>query len=179
MKSAKFFPLPPADIHFGHSGISVRKQDARHAKIVFEKVQAQKERLQEFLSWPVQINSLKDQTNFSQKADMLWAAGQAYHFQIFKDEEFAGAISIHSLNYLARSFEFGYWVDSESEGKGLVKESLQILMMAMADRGWKQVKIRTTHRNIRSQKVAEKIGMTPDSQTEHFKTYSKALNPRS
>ncbi|MFV8258000.1 GNAT family N-acetyltransferase [Bdellovibrio bacteriovorus] len=178
MESQEFTPLAPSDIYFGNSGVSVRKQDARHAESVFEKVQAQKERLQEFLSWPVHINTLEDQLSFSRKADMQWAAGQAYHFQIFKDEIFAGAISIHSLNYQARSFEFGYWLDSESEGNGLMTKSLQLLMTAMAERGWIQAKIRTPLQNIRSQRVAQKLGMTSDSQTEHFKTYTKPLFPQ-
>ncbi len=175
MESQEFTPLAPADTYFGNSGVSVRKQDAKHAEAVFEKVQAQKERLQEFLSWPIHVNTLEDQLSFLRKADMQWAAGQAYHFQIFKDETFAGAISIHSLNYQARSFEFGYWVDSESEGKGLITQSLQLLMTAMADKGWKQAKIRTTQQNIRSQRVAQRLGMILHSQNDHFRTFSANL----
>ncbi|WP_374033376.1 GNAT family N-acetyltransferase [Bdellovibrio bacteriovorus] len=175
MELQEFTPLAPADAYFGNSGISVRKQDAQHAEFVFEKVQAQKERLQEFLSWPIHINTLEDQLSFSRKADIQWAAGQAYHFQIFKEEVFAGAISIHSLNYQTRSFEFGYWVDSEYEGKGLVQESLLLLIKAMAARGWRQAIIRTNYQNIRSQTVAQKLGMTLLSQTDHFRIFSANL----
>lgn len=175
MRSPDFQPLPPANILSGNFGVSVRKQDVQHAEVVFRKVQKQKDRLQEFLSWPVHINNLEDQLNFSLKADLQWESGQAYHFQVFMGETFVGAISVHSLNYQARSFEFGYWVDSESEGKGLIQESLKLLMAAMSDKGWREAKIRTTHLNLRSQKVAEKIGMTLESKTEHFRTYSKHL----
>ncbi|ASD63382.1 GNAT family N-acetyltransferase [Bdellovibrio bacteriovorus] len=175
MNSAEFNPIAPADIFFGNSGVSVRKQEARHAEVVFKKVQSQKERLQEFLNWPIHINTLEDQLNFSLKTDIQWAAGHAYHFQIFKDETFAGAISIHSLNYQNRSFEFGYWVDSEYEGKGLVQESLLLLIKAMAARGWRQAIIRTNNQNIRSQNVAQKLGMTLQSETDHFRIFSATL----
>lgn len=167
--------VSPAEIN-SKGKISIKRQHSNNANTVFERVQAQKLRLQEFLNWPVHINTVEDQLNFSAKAELQWKEGQAFHFQIFSENLFAGAISIHSINYSNRSFEFGYWVDSNSEGKGLVHQGLQLLMKTMADKGWKMAKIRTTHDNTRSQRVAKKIGMTEESKTEHFMTFSLSLS---
>lgn len=165
----------PVEMIEVNSTTVLQKQKSDLSLAIFEKVKQQKERLEEFLTWPVHINTLEDQMRFSDKADFQWQEGQAYHFQILENSVFAGAISIHSMNYLNRSFEFGYWVDKAFEGRGLVHQNLQALIAEMANKGWKQAKIRSSQGNIRSQKVAEKLGMNLDSRTEHFNTYSLQL----
>lgn len=138
---------------------------------VFEKVQGQKERLQTYLAWPRHIQSIDDQRDFSKRAEKQWREGKAYHFQILQDGHFAGAISIHSLDYQNRSFEFGYWMTEEFEGKGLLNRGLKLLISSMLEKGWNKPRIKTSKDNIKSIRVAERLGMIIISQTDLHITY--------
>ncbi|WP_374078146.1 GNAT family N-acetyltransferase [Bdellovibrio bacteriovorus] len=153
----------------------LRKQSPDTDLHVYKKVLEQKERLQEFLSWPRFIQTIEDQNNFSVKTELQWQKGQAFHFQIFNRSIFAGAISIHSINYQKRNFEFGYWIDQAAEGQGLVSKGIRMLLTEMTEKGWKTAKIRFSKNNIKSQRVAEKLGMTITTSSNDYVTYSISL----
>ncbi|WP_413294843.1 GNAT family N-acetyltransferase [Bdellovibrio sp. HCB185ZH] len=156
--------------------IELAKTQSLHTQLVFEKVMAQKERLAEFLSWPKKINSLADQEKFSQLAEHQWKQGKAFHFQIFSNHDFAGAISIHSMDFVQRSFSLGYWIDQASEGQGIITKSLFLIFKEMQKKGWKKAIVKTSVRNHRSSLVAERIGMTMELDEGAHKTYSLILS---
>lgn len=153
----------------------LEKQNSKTTLQVYEKIIEQKERLAAHLSWPGKIQSLKDQEEFSLRANSQWSKGQAFHFQIFYQKQFVGAISIHTLNYLDRSFEFGYWIDQNSEGKGLITQGLKLLLPEMQGKGWRKAKIRTAKENIKSRSVAERLKMEVETTSETSVMYSLGL----
>lgn len=138
---------------------------------VFHQVQNQRERLQAYLTWPRHIQTIDDQKDFSKKVESQWRDGKAYHFQILSGGQFAGAISIHSLDYQNRRFEFGYWMVEGFEGKGLLNHGLKLLINSMLQKGWLTPRIRTSKNNVKSKRVAERLGMVIHSQTESYITY--------
>jgi len=159
--------------------IEIKKYDPTLNEHVFNMIQTQRERLNQFLSWPEKIKSLDDQNEFSLRAERQWLSDSAYHLQIFSDSQFSGAISIHSLNFAKRSFEFGYWIDERREGKGLVGQSLSVLIHEMNLKGWKKAIITCRSDNQRSQSMAIRMGMTLESTTERtgntYLSFSKVL----
>lgn len=157
LKWGEIMPSPVSPI-FENSYI--KKYSPQTESFVFSRVSQQRNRLQQYLNWPQKIKALEDQQAFSLQADSQWNNGLAFHFQIFSTDHFQGAVSIHSLNYQERSFEFGYWVDQVAEGKGFISRGLEVLMTEMKLSGWKTAKIRTISGNIKSQRVAARIGMS-------------------
>lgn len=155
------------------SSTIIRKHNPDQNEYVFDRIQAQRKRLQEFLSWPYRILSVQDQNNFSQRALEQWSNREQFHYQILKDGIFAGAFSIHTLNWHERSFQFGYWVDEKFEGQGLVTRSLQRLISEMNKLGWTKAVIACENSNTRSHSIASKLGMRKESSFERKgKSYS-------
>ena len=68
---------------------------------------------------------------------------------------------LHRMDWDVPRFEIGYWVRSSFEGQGYVSETVRALSdFAFAKLGAKRVEIRCSHRNTRSQRVAERCGFT-------------------
>lgn len=166
---------PPNSFPIPGSKAILKKHDRTTAPLVFNRIEMQRERLKQYLSWPQNVKSLENQESFGQNAELQWFKGTAFHFQIFEGAKFQGAISIHSLNHQERSFEFGYWSDQDSEGKGYISRSLQALMKHMGNSGWKIAKIRTAHGNTKSQRVAERIGMNISKRDSSFLYFEKPI----
>lgn len=173
------FDLKPKKLLNVSTSIEIRKYDPNLSEYVFNLIQKQRERLAQYLSWPYKIRSLDAQKEFALQAEQQWQSDKAYHFQVFSDSQFSGAISIHSLNFNERSFEFGYWVDESHEGKGVIGRSLSALMNEMNHKGWKKAIITCRSDNYRSQRIAIRMGMALESTAERagntYLSFSKVL----
>ncbi|WP_168196492.1 GNAT family N-acetyltransferase [Bdellovibrio sp. NC01] len=167
--------IKPAEL-LASEEIQVRRHNDEHNAEVLSRVLAQRPRLEKFLSWPKNIQNLDDQIRFGEKARKQWEAGEAFHYQIFYEDQFAGAVSIHSLNMPDGSYEFGYWIDEKFEGRGFIQRTLHLLMAEMKDKGWVNAKITVKESNIRSQKIPLKLEMRLISEyvrnNERFLVYS-------
>ncbi|WP_394846053.1 GNAT family N-acetyltransferase [Pendulispora brunnea] len=72
-----------------------------------------------------------------------------------------GCTGLHRMDWDVPRFEIGYWVRSSFEGQGYVTETVRALTdFAMGTLGAQRVEIRCSHRNTRSQRVAERCGFT-------------------
>lgn len=137
----------------------VEKSSSKMNEYIFARIQTQKERLSKYLSWPKYINSVDDQNQFTVNAMEQWETGKAFHFQIYKNDVFAGAISIHSFKPEDRSYQFGYWLDEKFEGQGLIHASLQPLIKEMKSLGWETPIISVKRENSRSYNVGARLNM--------------------
>ena len=67
-----------------------------------------------------------------------------------------GCVGMPRFDWVARSFEIGYWIRSSAAGQGFVSESVQALArMAFQDLRARRVEIRMDNNNLRSRAVAE------------------------
>jgi RimJ/RimL family protein N-acetyltransferase len=70
-----------------------------------------------------------------------------------------GATGLHRMDWTVPRFEIGYWVRRSYEGKGYVSEAVRALTrLAFGALGAERVEIHCGHRNVRSQRVAERCG---------------------
>ncbi|WP_394841705.1 GNAT family N-acetyltransferase [Pendulispora brunnea] len=83
-------------------------------------------------------------------------------FAFLKDRKTHVACSgLHRMDWDVPRFEIGYWVRRSFEGQGYVTEVVRALAgFALAKLGAQRVEIRCSHRNVRSQRVAERCGFT-------------------
>jgi len=71
----------------------------------------------------------------------------------------AGTTGLHRMDWEVPRFEIGYWIRSTCEGHGYVSEWVAALTrFAFATLGARRVEIHCSHRNLRSQRVAERCG---------------------
>lgn len=72
-----------------------------------------------------------------------------------------GSSGLHRIDWQSRKFEIGYWVRSALSGKGYITEAADaITNFAVQELKANRVEIRCDSRNIRSARVAERLGYT-------------------
>jgi RimJ/RimL family protein N-acetyltransferase len=70
-----------------------------------------------------------------------------------------GATGLHRMDWSVPRFEIGYWIRRSFEGKGYVSEAVRALTrLAFEALGAERVEIHCGHRNLHSQRVAERCG---------------------
>ncbi len=75
--------------------------------------------------------------------------------------ELVGGTGLHRIEWNVPRFEIGYWIRRSCEGRGYATEAVHTLTeFALGRLGAARVEIRCSHRNERSQRVAERCGFT-------------------
>lgn len=134
--------------------IALYKAETLHAEPVFALINKNKLRLNPFFPWVIQIKSPQNQFEFYQAAHRLWEAKKEFHYVISFEEKIVGAISVHSINWTEGEVQFGYWVDSNYEGKGIISSAIQLLEKNLILKGVTRFVIRFHDNNHRSKKLA-------------------------
>lgn len=121
------------------------------------------------------MNSVLKPTNVEEAEVVIrefvleWAARNAFFLGGFHKEsgEFIVQIYIGAVNWETREFELGYFVDCLHEGQGFVTEAgraaLDFLFNNLDAR---RVRLECSDLNLRSQRVAEKLGFSLEA---HFR----------
>jgi RimJ/RimL family protein N-acetyltransferase len=77
--------------------------------------------------------------------------------------EFVGATGMHRIEWRVPRFEIGYWCRTSLVGRGYVTEAVaEVVRFAFATLRAARVEIRTDVQNVRSYRVAERLGFTLD-----------------
>lgn len=72
-----------------------------------------------------------------------------------------GSTGLHRMDWTVPRFEIGYWIRHGHAGHGYVSETVRALArFALESLGAARVEIHCSHRNVRSQRVAERCGFT-------------------
>lgn len=83
--------------------------------------------------------------------------------------EFVGGAGMPRLDWAMRRFEIGYWIRRSCEGQGLMSEAVTALTeLAFTTLAAVRVEIHTSHRNLRSQHVAERCGFVLEGRLRDF-----------
>ncbi|TPG06888.1 N-acetyltransferase [Curtobacterium flaccumfaciens] len=75
------------------------------------------------------------------------------------DDRVVGVASLTFDPYLGQA-SLGYWVDAGQEGRGVARRAATVLIGVARARGVARVEIRTAVDNVRSRRLAERLGFT-------------------
>ncbi|HEV2992933.1 MAG TPA: GNAT family protein [Acidimicrobiia bacterium] len=96
----------------------------------------------------------------------------AYGFGIFlrKGSAFAGEVSLGSVQRGPfQSANVGYWIDLEHAGRGYMPEAVAVVLrFAFEDLGLHRVEAAIVPRNVKSRRVAEKLGLRDEGTSQRF-----------
>ncbi|RJE88451.1 N-acetyltransferase [Paenibacillus sp. 1011MAR3C5] len=74
---------------------------------------------------------------------------------------FIGSSGLHRIDWQARKFEIGYWMNTPHSGQGYMTEAVdRITAFAIQELQANRIEIRVDSRNERSLRVAERLGFT-------------------
>ncbi|HSR98385.1 MAG TPA: GNAT family N-acetyltransferase [Kofleriaceae bacterium] len=116
--------------------------------------------LHRWMPWARERPSVEDseQRVRTARAEFLTRADLSM-LMVLRDGTVIGGTGLHRMNWAVPQFEIGYWVRRTQEGQGYVSEAVRALSrFALGGLGAQRVEIHCSHRNVRSQRVAERCG---------------------
>jgi ribosomal-protein-serine acetyltransferase len=140
-------------------GLALHSSTVGDAEDIYLAVDADRDRLREWLPWVDGTSSLAVQREFLASLEVANAAGTGVHVTMRQDANFAGVMGLR-INGMHGSADIGYWVAAAYAGRGLVTRSVAALVdLAFGPLRLHRVELRAATDNVRSRAVAERLGM--------------------
>lgn len=121
--------------------------------------------LTQWMLWAQQKQSLQESETFARRSYAKWISREDMTLPIFDSngKTQIGCTGLHSVNWACPSFEIGYWVRSSKRGNGYITEAVNVVTQyAFQVLKAKRVEIRCDADNVRSSRVAERLGFELD-----------------
>jgi ribosomal-protein-serine acetyltransferase len=148
------------------SGAELRLLESKDAKSVFAAVDSNRPHLRQFLPWVDGNTTLEHSEQFIQSTLDQFKDFDGLSASIWQDNQFAGLIGMHFIDWEHKDTEFGYWLSEAHTGRGLVtKAATALLDYIFFELNLHRVSIAHALENAASQKVIERLGFKPESTT--------------
>ena len=157
------FNLSEIDIE---PGLLLRQLDVTQADKLFELIEQDREYLKKWLPWPDFTHSAEDSKTYIESVIQKRKNGEEYGFGVELDGNLVGHIGLMHLKD-DKEPEIGYWVASNTTGKGITtKATIALTQFGLDKLKLKKIIIRAHTDNFGSNKVAEKSGYKLSCQTK-------------
>jgi ribosomal-protein-serine acetyltransferase len=149
---------PDLDLDLG-DGVRLRSLALDDAEMVYEVVDANRERLDRWFPWVESSRGAEAQRTWIASAIADDRSAEANG--IFVDGVFAGSVGLAAEpRSLGDGGDIGYWLAEGFEGRGLITKACAALMdVGFSDRGLHRIQIRAAPGNVRSRAVCERLGL--------------------
>jgi RimJ/RimL family protein N-acetyltransferase len=117
--------------------------------------------LKEWLPWAQTLPSVDDSEQFARESHAKYVRREDLPMIFLRaaDGEFLGGSGLHRIEWSVPRFEIGYWCRTSCVGHGYVAEAVVALTrLAFTSLNARRVEIRCDERNLRSRRVAERVG---------------------
>jgi ribosomal-protein-serine acetyltransferase len=151
-----------------NENILLRLPDMTDAPALFALFEQNRDHLTEWQDWPNAIQTLGDCRQFILRHQRENAEGKTLGCLILFQEKLVGMCELTYIVPLLRKAEIGYWIAEEYEGKGIVSQSCRGLIahafgtMKLNRLALKFKHVSKDNENIRSRRVAERLGFTQE-----------------
>jgi ribosomal-protein-serine acetyltransferase len=154
MDHASGLPLDLGD------GLVLHATTTADAEEAYEVVEAERERLREWLPWVDGTIDVEVERDFLRTVEQADAAGSGLHATIRLDGQFCGFVGLR-LNPMHQSAEVGYWLSERAVGSGVMTRSVAAMAdLAFSQLGMHRFELLAATGNQRSRAIAERLGMT-------------------
>ncbi len=127
---------------------------------MFAAVDAERERLGEWMPWVVHATAIGAYSSFIKNALRSDEEGTEFHRGLFVGDQVIGGCGA-SVDLVNRGAEVGYWLSSSHEGRGVMTEAVRHLVgFLFDDYEVHRIMIRAAVGNGRSRAIAERLGFT-------------------
>ncbi|MBY0353240.1 GNAT family N-acetyltransferase [Candidatus Babeliales bacterium] len=167
-QSLRHFPFPITTPR-----LLLRKPCIEDSAAVNAGVEESFNELNQFMPWARQRQTLAETKLFIEQAITNWIVQKSEEpwFPIFMfdrtSQEFIGTTGYHHIEWESMCLQIGYWIRTSKSGQGFMTEAVNALTRyAFEELGMRRVAITCDIKNIRSQKVAERLGFTHEATLE-------------
>lgn len=137
--------------------------DAPALHALFEK---HRDHLAEWQDWADRMRTLADCEKFILRHRREYAEGDTLGCFIFYQDVLVGMVELYRIVPFLRKAEIGYWLAEDYQGEGIITQSCQHLIAYAFDSlnlnrlALKYKRVSDDHENVRSRKVAERLGFS-------------------
>jgi ribosomal-protein-serine acetyltransferase len=143
--------------------IELRIFEERHADELYELTDDNRVHLRQWLTWADEMHSIIDTRSFIRDGLRQFADNDGFQAGIWYYGDLVGCIGFHSIDWMNRHTELGYWLARPYTGKGIMTRSVRALS-DHAFRVWRlhRVVIRCAYGNTASRAIPERLGFQQD-----------------
>lgn len=133
------------------------------AEQLFKLVDTDREYLSHWLAWPVHIKKAEDYLPFIRDSITKYSKNEALVCAIEYKNELVGCISYNYISHSLKKVEIGYWLASDSQGKGVMTRCVKFLTNhAFNTLKMEKVESSVATGNIPSQNIFKKLGFVEE-----------------
>lgn len=141
-------------------GLLLELQKPEHDYDLFRVVSENRDYIGAQLAWAKRIQTIADMRFFMERDLNGMAEERRWSFAIRYQGTIVGRIGIFVTIPAVKECELHYWLAESATGKGIVTKAARTMIdFAFQDLGMNHVLIGFAHDNIKSQKVAERLGL--------------------
>jgi ribosomal-protein-serine acetyltransferase len=141
-------------------GLVLHATTERDAVEAFEVVEAERNRLREWLPWVDGTVDIAVERDFLRGLELVNAGGGGLHATIRLDGEFCGLVGLR-LDVMHRSAAVGYWLSQRSVGRGVMIRSVAAIFdLGFGELSMHRLELLAATGNARSRAIAERLGMS-------------------
>ncbi|ARU60108.1 GNAT family N-acetyltransferase [Tumebacillus avium] len=148
---------------FETNRLLIRAPKDADAQPLFDAICESYEHLKPWMPWAQQKPILAETQANIRKARQQFFDREDLRLHLFDKAtgELVGCSGLHRLDWKLRKFEIGYWIRASRAGQGLMTEAVAgITEFAVKKLDANRIEIRTHPENVRSIKIAERLGFT-------------------
>ncbi len=137
--------------------------ELRDAEELFALTEASRDYLRQWLPWLDSVRAVEDTRNFIQTCLEQHARNDGLQCCMRYENQIAGVIGFHYLDWNNRLAEMGYWLAPPYQGRGIVTQCCRALVdLAFSELQLNRVVIRAAERNLKSRAVPERLGFVKE-----------------
>ncbi len=117
--------------------------------------------LRPWMPWAREGQTIAESETYARESALRFRTREELNYLLFRkgDGEYLGNLGLHTIAWDVPRFEIGYWIRTSMVGHGYMTEAVTTLSaLAFSVLGAKRVEIRCDSHNLRSAKVAERVG---------------------
>lgn len=130
-----------------------------HAKELFKLVDANREYLADWMTWPPNTNCVKDAQSFIKTSLIGLSENKELACAIEYKGKIVGVVTFNEIDHERKKVIIGYWISEEFQGRGFITKSCKALIAyAFNSLGILKIEMHVATENTPSQKVCERLG---------------------
>ena len=142
-----------------HADIYLTLLEERHAPTVFRVVDRERNYLRRWLPWVDRTTSADDTKEFIRMSLQQFADNDGLVAGIWCQDEFAGTIGTHKIDWPNRKVEIGYWIAAKFQGRGIITDACRaVIAYAFHELELNRVEIDCAAGNLKSCAIPKRLG---------------------
>lgn len=141
-------------------GLYLRLVTKKDRETIFQLVDEARDHLRKWLPWVDHTTSAELYDRVFVEWNTSFAKNESLNVAIVAGEKIVGMVGFHTIDWLNRKVELGYWLSPKYEGNGyMTKACRAMLQIAFEEYDLYRVEIHCAKENHPSRAVAKRLGM--------------------